>query len=121
MKSDNSIHEDERKMLHEILDTNWKKISQKGDPFGAMGMELIESMVMDLDEGEVKPQEAFDYFRSVFFKRKIDCRKICQNIVLTICMQFKKTKNMYFNRRNFLRNSLASATGLAATTMLPND
>lgn len=28
---------------------------------------------------------------------------------------------MNFNRRNFLRNSLASATGLAATTMLPND
>jgi hypothetical protein len=28
---------------------------------------------------------------------------------------------MHFNRRNFLRNSLASATGLAATTMLPND
>lgn len=28
---------------------------------------------------------------------------------------------MHFNRRNFLRNSLASVTGLAATTMLPND
>jgi len=28
---------------------------------------------------------------------------------------------MEFNRRNFLRNSLASATGLAATTMLPTD
>ena len=28
---------------------------------------------------------------------------------------------MEFNRRNFLRNSLASATGLAATTMLPAD
>lgn len=28
---------------------------------------------------------------------------------------------MEFNRRNFLRNSLASVTGLAATTMLPTD
>jgi predicted dehydrogenase len=28
---------------------------------------------------------------------------------------------MHFNRRNFLKNSLASATGLAATTILPND
>ena len=28
---------------------------------------------------------------------------------------------MHFNRRNFLWNSMASATGLAATTMLPND
>jgi predicted dehydrogenase len=28
---------------------------------------------------------------------------------------------MKFNRRNFIQNSLASATGLAATTMLPND
>jgi len=28
---------------------------------------------------------------------------------------------MEYNRRNFLRNSFASATGLAATTILPND
>jgi len=28
---------------------------------------------------------------------------------------------MHFNRRNFLRNSLATASGMAATTMLPTD
>lgn len=96
MKSDNSIHEDERKMLHEILDTNWKKISQKGDPFGAMGMELIESMVMDLDEGEVKPQEAFDYFRSVYSKRKEEIDSDLRSFILESSIQLAGS----FNRMN---------------------
>jgi hypothetical protein len=49
MRSDKKIDSAEWIQLHEMLDAGWEDLAQKGDPFGAMGMELIENMIKDLD------------------------------------------------------------------------
>ncbi len=65
-KSDLKVMPEEKEVIHDFVNENWKVFADEEDPFGIRAMDYIDKMMVLLDKQEVKSEEAFDNFEKIF-------------------------------------------------------
>jgi hypothetical protein len=94
--ADKHITLEEKRVVHDIVNENWKLLADSEDPFGVRAMDFIDKMFDSLEDKHVTSEEAFNYFKEVYDKNMEKFSPELVQFILDICI---KTGSA-FNRMN---------------------
>lgn len=94
--ADKYVSPEEKKVVHDVINENWKKLADKEDPFGVRALDFIDKMVSVLEEKHVDSEEALQLFEEVYLSNKESFDSELKWFILEVCIQTGSA----FNRLN---------------------
>lgn len=94
--ADNHVSPEEKKVVHDVINTHWKKLADKEDPFGVRALDFIDKMVEVLEEKHVDSENALQLFQEVYTEHKDKFDPDLKWFILEVCIQTGSA----FNRLN---------------------
>lgn len=91
--ADKKVLPEEKQIIHDWVNENWKLLSDKEDPFGVRAMDFIDKMMVVLEEKHMKSDEAFAIFTEEFTVHKKEFTKEIKAFMMELCI---KTANVFY-------------------------
>lgn len=85
--ADKHVSPEEKQVVHDIINENWKILADHEDPFGVRALDFIDKMMVVLDEKKVDSEEAFRLFKEVYDENRERFTPGMNNFIVTICIK----------------------------------
>jgi hypothetical protein len=94
--SDKHVSDEEKKVVHDMLNREWKVLSDREDPFGVRAMDLIDKMIIQMDDLDIHSVDAFTEFQKIFDSNREQFTPEIRKFMIEICI----STGTAFNRMN---------------------
>lgn len=94
--SDKHVSEEEKKVVHEVLNREWKVLADREDPFGVRAMDLIDKMMIQMDELHINSVDSFAEFQRIYDLHSEQFTPEIRKFMIEICI----STGSAFNRMN---------------------
>ncbi len=94
--ADNHVSPEEKRIVHEVINEQWKILADEEDPFGARALDFIDKIIVAMDEKQVESSMALELFKGIYTEKKELFTPELKQFILAICI---KTGSA-FNRMN---------------------
>lgn len=94
--ADKHVAPEEKQIVHDIINENWKLLADKEDPFGARALDFIDKMLGALEAKKVESEDSFELFKEVYDHFPEQFTPELKKFILDVCI---KTGSV-FNRMN---------------------
>ena len=94
--SDKHVSDEEKKVVHDMLNREWTVLSDREDPFGVRAMDLIDKMIIQMDDLHIHSVDAFTEFQKIFDSNREQFTPEIRKFMIEICI----STGSAFNRMN---------------------
>lgn len=94
--ADKHVSEEEKKVVHDKLNEQWKVLADSEDPFGVRAMDMIDKMMIQMDGLQISSNDAFAEFGRIFEEQREQFTPEIRNFMIEICI----STGSAFNRMN---------------------
>lgn len=94
--SDKYVSEEEKKVVHDKLNHEWKLLADSEDPFGVRAMDLIDKMMIKMADLHIESEDAFEEFKKIFEVYRDQFTPEIRKFMIEICI----STGSAFNRMN---------------------
>lgn len=85
--ADRHVVTEEKKIIHDIVNENWKLLADKEDPFGVRALDFIDKMLLVLDEKHIDSETAFDNFKQIYHSDQELFTEDLKKFILDVCIK----------------------------------
>jgi hypothetical protein len=94
--SDKYVSEEEKKVVHDKLNHEWKLLADSEDPFGVRAMDLIDKMMIKMADLHIESEDTFEEFKKIFEVYRDQFTPEIRKFMIEICI----STGSAFNRMN---------------------
>lgn len=94
--ADNYVAPEEKQIVHDIINENWRILADKEDPFGVRALDFIDKMLGVLEDKHVDSEASIELFKEVYDENRDQFTPELKKFILDVCI---KTGSA-FNRMN---------------------
>jgi hypothetical protein len=94
--SDKHVSQEEKKVVHDKLNHEWKLLADSEDPFGVRAMDLIDKMMIKMADLHIESEDAFEEFKKIFEVYRDQFTPEIRKFMIEICI----STGSAFNRMN---------------------
>jgi hypothetical protein len=94
--SDKHVSQEEKKVVHDKLNHEWKLLADSEDPFGVRAMDLIDKMMIKMADLHIESEDAFEEFKKIFEVYRDQFTPEIRKFMIEICI----SNGSAFNRMN---------------------